>query len=318
MSNHFIEFLDSTTSKLPLECQKHFIAKNKLEVFFCDHLEYLLNKDQIKTYNQVKKRNWLIYQLYIDELKKIDHIINQGFEITLLKGICLVQDIYQDPSQRFLADIDLLLSPEEFVKMEEILLGLGYSKDIEDKWEANNFKTNFRKNIGPYELVIELHSRLFFMQNGVSFKKKRVEGYSSFYELDREDMLIHLMGHLGYQHTFISIHWLYDIYLFLLKYDQDLDWDYIKKSLEGLEQLNSARICLNSILAVFKLESKGLSYLRQSLFSKLAGLVMNSSFYLSTSDSYIRYYIVKHFTKDSLREALRYDYLWLKNRWAHE
>jgi hypothetical protein len=53
-------------------------------------------------------------------------LATRGLDFILLKGVDLRQRVYRDPALRFMADLDLLMAPEDFSTAEEVLKSLGY------------------------------------------------------------------------------------------------------------------------------------------------------------------------------------------------
>ena len=77
-------------------------------------------------------------EMFQKELAVILQALAQdGIEPVLLKGSALNLVVYQDPGERFHADIDLLVSPDQLDKTCAIMRGCGY--EIDDKTHPENF-----------------------------------------------------------------------------------------------------------------------------------------------------------------------------------
>ena len=62
----------------------------------------------------------------------------QGLDVMPLKGAVLAASIYQEPALRRMADLDLLICPDNFEPSCQILTGLGYEQDVVH-WKHTEF-----------------------------------------------------------------------------------------------------------------------------------------------------------------------------------
>ncbi len=287
------------------EERKKLIREGKISKEILSLLKSTKLSGCIKDYAvQDYKKQWLLNQSYLQEIQSF----SPPREATLLKGGHLLsKGIYPHIGERFMGDIDLLIKKEDLSSWQTFLENHGYKNITKDSWEANQFKSMFLKEIDGLELVIELHTRLFF-QEGTHFEWniKKENPYSF---LSSEDLFIHLSGHLAYQHTFISLHWLYD--LFLLVKHQPLNWDLIFQRAKKAKVYQSCHLVLWCLREHFQLDD-----LPKPDFSPMMKIIVKNlltkKFLCEPTKSTLNYQMVKHITKDQLSDALIYDLLWLK------
>ena len=257
------------------------------------------------------KKQWIHNQLILFELENLN-VCAAKYEAmaTLLKGSHLLLDLYQDLGSRFLSDVDLLIPNCELSKWELVLTTLDFVPIQNKTFYGNNFKKVWSKTIGKVELNIELHTKLFFHLEIEDWKTESTT-FSNLTKLTKEDLFIHLSGHLAFQHTFSNLNWLFDIFFFYKKYYLSMDWNYLKiKSME-LKLLRSVQMCLWAIRQYLdvNLEDiivKNFEVDKYNWWNEL----LTDTFLINPDNRNIQYYFLKHATKDHLVSALRYDLKW--------
>ncbi|MCR9204187.1 MAG: nucleotidyltransferase family protein [Halobacteriovoraceae bacterium] len=296
LKKSFRDFLD--LDNLSLSEKKSLLERHKLGGVFKNE------------YPEAYKKYWVIntnHLRFLDE--ECSSISLKG---CLLKGCHLVKDYYDDIGMRFMGDIDLLVNPNEFDLWTKNLESLGFEVEEESRWEANNFKKLLSREKGGMELVVELHSRLFYQEEeGLIWETSPL--YSeNLHGLKKEDLFVHLCGHLGYQHTFHSLNWLYDIALLIQK--EDLDFDLIFKKAQKAKVLKACRITLTILSFHF-----GISGLKGTLWERfLAKSLLTPKFLKDPYYSKFRFLLVKTIVKDSMGDAFSYYRGWLKNKLGSE
>ncbi len=247
---------------------------------------------------------------YLHWSKKIaTTALDNKWKVIALKGIVLLEKIYDDISHRTLGDIDLLVEKDNLNEVMNWLRGQGFEDVKEPKWWGNDFKYCLSKEESGIEIVIELHSRLFI--NEKSIKWDSIPFYNEYYRmLNYSDMLIHLMGHLAYQHTFLKIHWLIDINLFISKHAKNIDWirvAHLSKHLNHDHSSHSINIALVNIFGTGFTKFYKKSFLRRIIFTR----ILTWKFLTSPTTYKTRYYLLKHATMDSWIGSIKYDFGWL-------
>lgn len=242
-------------------------------------------------------RNEVHRKVLLELVKKYDLVE----DVIVLKGVALLElELYENIGQRLTGDIDLLIF--NFEKIEKVLINEGY-KLIESKtWKGNDYKKVFQKNIFGIDVAIELHQRLFFHCHKSDYQFSYTS--SGLKILSHEWMLVHLVGHLAFQHTFLKLHWLLEIHLYIEKYNKELNWDYFFDLLHAFELKNSWKLTSLFIRLIFKKE------MPSNFFFKM---ICTKNFILFPEDSKFRYYIIKFLTKDRIRTYLDYSFYWLIN-----
>lgn len=223
--------------------------------------------------------------------------------VTVLKGPALLDSVYEDWGVRPISDIDLLVSPRREKLLSKALADAGYREMPEKKWRANAHKSVWRKAHGSVELTVEVHTKLFASEPPhFVWHKEHPAG------LNPESQLLHLIGHLAHQHTFIKLFWLIDIDRLLKKREGLFDWTQIASMARQLRlgrALDATLFVLNDLLEnpyALPPASRRWKYL------------LDWDLLLSAREKTFSYQLLKHAVKDSWREAIRYDLEWLSAR----
>ena len=266
------------------------------------HLEGLFFHFKLHN-NPVIKESWLKQWRHNDTLKKEALSLSQNnpsAKIVYLKGMSLLDDIYLDEGMRFMSDIDILIDKSDYETIETYLQSNGFSLLQTEKFNANSFKKEWTKNVDGVDITIETHTKLYYhVENDISsFQLKKREHLI----LSFEDQIIHLITHLSFQHTFLKLYWLFDIYFFIKKYNALIDWNLVERKIKNLKIENSFFIVTYLLETQFNLIP---------LLNKKPKLIWRFIFtqklLFSSNRRTIRYFIAKHLTKDSLWLAIKYD-----------
>ncbi|MGB3111811.1 MAG: nucleotidyltransferase family protein [Candidatus Omnitrophota bacterium] len=169
--------------------------------------------------------------LVIERTEKVLGLFNrEGIRTILLKGIALLQDIYKNPSERILSDVDILIRPEELQKAESILSGAGYRFA-----GTNNSNAVVYKISSEPDIFLDLHYHLY---NHLSPSQEKVYepdektiweravpvrlGQEETRVLGPEDRIIYLCFHL-LKERFSNHKWLKDLSLLIREKQDDID-----------------------------------------------------------------------------------------------
>jgi len=249
--------------------------------------------------------------LYGIELTKIGEALTQtGSRAAVLKGMALLGDLYKDGGARSLADIDLLVRGDERTKVLGVLTGLGFAPLKTKRWSANAFKVDLSKMLHGTELVVELHTDLFENAGACEWRREAT-ARPGIDRLRNEEMLVHLMGHLGHQHSFLKLSWLVDIDLLIRAKAPQIDWDRVASMVEALGHRRSASAVLWAARTYLGTPTD--HPVGERLIQPGWERWLTSRFLWHPRKNLLRYYGVKHRLKDSLREALWYDLRWLRS-----
>jgi hypothetical protein len=192
---------------------------------------YLERLSQI--YNGTLYRNVILS----NEVTKVLSVFSQhGIAAIILKGIILAEQLYGNPGLRTVADMDILVQPEEVSLAGSLLLEMGYQQPVpKQAWNHPFHEAPYYKQ-GQFPFFIELH---WDLDNSklVAIPKEEIWRRAQFLQLQggstmvlsAEDNLLFLANHLFKHHTHL-LKFLGDIAELLKKYDGVLDWDYIIES----------------------------------------------------------------------------------------
>jgi hypothetical protein len=191
-----------------------------------------------------------------------------GVENIILKGLSYMQDIYGDTSARTMSDIDLLIHPDDRLKALEYLMACGYSNYIIPSFQGSpedfadltdlTGEAHFMKKTGALTVNIDLHWRLrarypmndylaldvfpwrensgAVMIGGVTAKR-----------LSTEMQFIHLALHFAIHHQYTGLRWFIELSLFVRRFGNDLDWEFIYSTASSPDCRKLLGVCLRLI-----------------------------------------------------------------------
>ncbi|MFU2013705.1 nucleotidyltransferase family protein [Peribacillus butanolivorans] len=174
----------------------------------------------IQTLYKEFKKNTLQMLLLSGEMEQISELFTENqIRLLYLKGPVIAADIYGDISLRTSKDLDILISITDLKRTEELLLSIGYEKEVVPT-VLNDWK--WRKHHVVYfhpqkNIELEIHWRLqpFPLKEpkfNELWERKRVSTLTSYpvYFLGKEDLLLYLISH-GARHGWFRLRWLLDI-----------------------------------------------------------------------------------------------------------
>jgi hypothetical protein len=197
-----------------------------------------------------------IYQLNLkrnkDIIQQIDAINNQlnteNTELIFLKGTAnLLDNVYSDPGDRMIGDIDFLVKEQDYLKTANLLMRLGYKHSSKIYWDINTakdyprlFKKDVPADIEIHRMPVDVKYSGQFNTELLFQNKKIIEGRKNSFVCSDEHKLIHTFIHSqlsnkGCQYNIVSIRDLYDAYLLSKKVD-------IESVLSKVEEKKKARI----------------------------------------------------------------------------
>ena len=286
-----------------------------------DFLErhHLLGHVYLRTQNKIYYPYWKSQlnrnSLAKSELEQIGaDLAKENVSVFLLKGFSLMGEIYKDWGERFVSDIDLLISYDELWKLTDILKMYGYEKKKEAKWLENRHRHLYTKKSDDIQLTIEIHTQLFW-HTSLELKKdlepSQVEG---FYQLSRENQLVHLCGHIAFQHSFSKLFWLMDIFKYVDRYSEKMDWELFWKS---AEKANLYKACYFTLFLCQKLGLNIQTILYRAKKRKRLSIfflkkLVDFSYLYNPEKHKLRFLTVKFLIKDSIVDNIRYAYAWVK------
>lgn len=236
-------------------------------------------------------KQWHLNQILLNQFDLISSLAaKEHISCIPLKGIFLIKTIYEDIGLRKMSDIDILTN--NIKSLSQILINNHFQCV-----EQSNYKTVFTKIVHDQEVVVELHSQLYRDQN---FNLELDQT-----GLSLREHLYFLIYHLSYQHTFIRLNWLYDLYYFYQKhptlFNEVLSLSYKRG------HSNSFLITfyfLNQFMDLRLLDKNPYQYLLKSY---------DLNFLINPNSNFFKYHVLKILTKKNLKDALNYNLKWVLN-----
>lgn len=223
-----------------------------------------------------------------------------GTNVGILKGPALWERLYR-PGERESSDLDLFVPPTDLQKLLQALAEIGFRPRPQDDSPLSGFKI-LCMNPNAGDLTIEVHQRLWWRESP-GFKWRWTPAkIEPFVKLEPEDQFIHLAGHWIAQHSMISLHWLFDLVLFLEHYN--LDWKQV--------EARAASIKLEKSVSLARAIAEHIS--TYGSFSGLNEKGITGKFLIDPKAEKLRYFWNKHRSQDSLFDAVLYDFHWLTDR----
>ncbi len=278
--------MDIVQQVLNLPDSDRYVAQHGLGGYLFHHLPIPERTKFEKDYLQT----WHINQIYQSEFNSIKSASERKIiKCQGLKGIFLAENIYQDLGLRKMSDIDILT--DDLDLFEDVLISLGYQH-----LESSEYKRTYSKMVEDNEVAIESHSRLYQDKKiQIGWDKNSLSIFEHFY---------FLIYHMSYQHTFLRLNWFVDICEFLKKHPVDM-----RLLLETAKHRGHERSFLISFYFLNK-------FFKQNLHQSNLNYMhfFDVSFLIEPQKNIIKYYFLKHLTKDKFSDALKYDFRWFLNK----
>jgi hypothetical protein len=191
-----------------------------------------------------------------------------GVENIILKGLSYMQDIYGDDSARTMSDIDVLIRPDDRLKALQYLLADGYSNYVIPSFQGSpddfanltdlTGEAHFMKKTGALTVNIDLHWRLrarYPMNDYLALDSfpwwehsgTVIIGGSAAKRLSPEMQFIHLALHFAVHHQYTGLRWFIELSLFIKRYGNDLDWEFIYRTASSRDCRKLLGVCLRLV-----------------------------------------------------------------------
>ena len=212
-----------------------------------------------------------------------------------LKGSVL-KDYYPKYGMRQMSDNDILYDAAYGKELLAIMKQRGYKAEVFGRSNADVY-------MKPPVYNFEMH-RVFFhldvkKKNWMKYYgdvKSRLlpdEGKKYGYHFSDEDFYIYMMTH-AYKHFSrggTGLRTLVDVYVFLQKKEESLDWKYVREELEKLEILEFERMCCSLSKKIFSLDGGNVETLTAEEKTELGKFLYSGT-----------YGTVEQYTKNGLRQ----------------
>ena len=224
--------------KLYSTAQAHSIAN--LIAYAIDNMEDKPPQNVIRAFNSVRDMNIMresSQQLEAEQM--LDMMEAEGVDNMPLKGF-ITKNLYPSPDMRTMCDVDVLIRDGCMDKAEKIMQELGYPVREESAREVVYKRP-------PY-LSFELHrafvsekyqKTVFDYYKNIWDKAVLAAGKKHSYELTKEDFYIYMIVHISkhYLTGGIGIRAFLDVYIYLEKYAEELDREYIDNEFRKIKLL---------------------------------------------------------------------------------
>jgi len=211
-------------------------------IFFCDgHLELPAVYKKLKDHkllevfpadlaahlNEIYELNQKRNKGIIRQAEDIAALLHQNnITAVFLKGTAhLLDGLYEDPGERLMGDIDMLVTEENYLKTAEILMDSGYENHFRffsDVKMLKHYPRLFKKDVPAdveiHRLPVNTEYAKVFSSELLFSLKKRIPKKTNCYVPDDIHKLVHnfIHGQLsnsGYRFRHISLRDFYDLYL---------------------------------------------------------------------------------------------------------
>lgn len=173
----------------------------------------------------------------IEREKVISELEKAGIWYMPLKG-SILKDYYPALGMRESADCDILIDPSRAYDVKAIMKNLGFTTvksfgefhhDVYFKRPLCNFEMH-RKLIGNLR-----HEKLYEYYSDVKSRLIKDENNSFGYHFSIEDFYVYMTAHefKHYSGGGTGLRSLLDVYIYIRKFDNSLDWEYLSRELEA-------------------------------------------------------------------------------------
>jgi hypothetical protein len=193
---------------------------------------------EIDTRLEQLRREALLWDL---ERDRVSHILQRhGITPVVLKGSALREQVYDDPVERSMGDLDFLVAPDEIDRSIEALRTAGYVPDRED-WVEKYRRHHFHQVMNhPRGFIVELHWALTDRGSSVPLNEKQILARASLSNRGNrgnnvlvrvpspEDLLLHVVSQ-NEDDAFGILRRIVDIDRVVAS-SPDLDWQYLVRA----------------------------------------------------------------------------------------
>ena len=205
----------------------------------CILLSALINVDNVSEEEKEFIRPLILRSMtktsaQIQEMLRLEAKFEEaGVKNQPMKGAVL-RFVYPSPELREMSDLDILISVDDMDKGINILKECGYTLKESIKHHSIYIKRPF--------MVIEAHHAMYdktvdkkqegYFKNFIRARLKKDHQYT--YEFGLEDFYIYMIAHMAkhFYQTGCGIRHLVDIYVYLNRYEKEMDRVYIEKELK--------------------------------------------------------------------------------------
>lgn len=211
-----------------------------------NHMDYLLLGALLKTTGISKEwkeilRNYVMRSIVrtteqVMEYKEMVRRFEKNEIVSQPMKGAWMKFIYPSPEMREMSDIDVLIKCGYMEKAGEVLKGMGYSLQQAIKHHDIYVKKPFmviEAHKAMYDKTVDNNQYKYFSDFS---KAKLKEGHAYTYDFGVDDFYIYMIAHMA-KHFYVmgcGIRNLVDIYVYLNKYEKNMDRQYIDTELKKI------------------------------------------------------------------------------------
>lgn len=228
-------------------CKMHSL----LPMLYLSLKKYGVNLTEKQTTFLKKEYQVAVYKEATQELEKkviLDELEKNKIKCAALKGSVL-KNLYSSPEIRTMCDLDILFEDKRTKDIHKIMKNLGYS--CLDK--GGNHDVFLKK---PF-MNVEMHRHLIdscypclrkYYDNIWNFLYP-FSGFSYVCEMSKEDFYVYMITHIAkhFANGGVGIRYIFDTYIFLKKYKNELQFDYIYNELEKMKLIKFEKSFVNLV-----------------------------------------------------------------------
>lgn len=238
-------------------------------LLFQTDIDFKIPAAEVETLKKAARRITAYNALYESECARLlKGFSAMGVENILLKGFSYMEDIFGDTSARRMGDIDLLIRPDHRVTVMNYMLAEGYSNYVTPSFKGSQDdftsladlkgESHFMKKSGALTVNIDLHWRLranFPMNDYLALDRfpwwehngTVIIGGVLARRLSPEMQFIHLALHFALHHQYTGLRWFIELSLFIKRFRNDLDWEFIYTIGSPLDCRKLLGVCLRLV-----------------------------------------------------------------------
>jgi hypothetical protein len=215
----------------------------------------------IQLWKKISGRNLLINEINDKEaLKIVNSLTTNNIDYIYIKGLSLRRRCYRDNYINISTDIDLFIKKSDYIKVKKILLDSSYEIPLDyyinkiaieipfEEFEKYAGEICFIKKQDSFKFIVDLQWDFIFGSDKTSIFHKiyRFESFYQFKNTNKIDIeenkikvfpleteFINMSFHFAFHHGFCGIKWLTDICMFVKKYETEIDFNTIRKTVDS-------------------------------------------------------------------------------------
>lgn len=207
-------------------CSSHLITPVIYLKFRKTEILPLLPDDLVNYLEEIYELSLDRNKMLLEQLKEVcDLLAKNNISPTLLKGAGnLIDNLYSDPGERIMGDIDLLVTEEEYLKAAKILLNEGYTESKLYYYDDVTLLKHYPRLSHPDKVAsVEIH-RIpvdeeylnLFNAEMINRELKKVDGFC-FVLSDKHKLFLNFIHsqitNKGHKSALFSLRDVYDLYL---------------------------------------------------------------------------------------------------------